>query len=1291
MSVFITKKDKTRLSLVRLLPLLLVVSVLSACGGGGGGSKNEAPVAVDDAATLNEGATANIALAANDTDADDGLDLTSIAITSGPTNGAIVVNTNGTVDYTHDGTETTSDSFTYTIKDKTGAASGVATVTITVVPVNDPPVANDDAGTVSEGTGVTIDLAANDTDIDNALDLTSIIVVTAPANGAVTVNTDGTVVYTHNGSETLSDSFTYTINDAGGATSNVATVSITVTPVNDSPVANNDTATVNEGGSGIINVAANDTDADDGLDLTTVAIVTGPGNGSVVVNADGTVTYTHNGSETTNDSFTYTINDASGAVSNTATVSITVTPVNDVPVANNDSATVNEAATVNIDLAANDTDPENSLDLASIAIVAAPTNGSVVINSNGTVDYTHDGSETTSDSFTYTIADTAGATSNTATVSITVNPVNDPPVANNDSATVNEGASININLAANDTDADNALDLATIVIVSNPTNGALVVNVDGTVDYTHNGGETISDSFTYTIKDVSAATSNTATVSITVTPVNDAPVANDDAVSINVGQQAIFDLAANDTDVDSLLDLTSIIVSATTNGGTVDSVNNDGTVTYTAPSGTSITSDSFTYTIKDASGLISNTATVTVTVLQNFNEALYATPTFPTGSPSTSAKRALQANDGLTVTSDPANGWVSTDALPQSIRLTFDSPKLIHRITLSDLASLTDNVLTGTISFSNGDPTIPVGALPTDGTAKEYLLSPPKLVSWIEVSIDSADSANLGLSEFSAYSALDPGQTVAFTELFNDSDVAIAGRWPVTNECTSGTAAWSGLDGGLAVNNEYVQTGACRGFNTEGVELGTYPVLDSALYNTENMDLRLRFKSGGTGATWVNGALGVLFAYRSTDHYRLDVSQVEGHTKLWKKVAGTYTELTTSPQSYTPGEWVNLRIVRQNDVIVVYMNSVKTLAVQDTTSALKNASFQQVALLCARNEDCQFENVTILTTPSDPIVGVNVDDDGGAGHQSGEYFVDTTGTLNLVAVVTDATGIDGVEFEVDGDTVTAQIDATAPYTATFASLTTGIHTVRAYLRDVSGRLTDADAVEVLPSIGVNGINLVGLGDSITGGLRDDVPSDDTSADGRNTSGGYQPILNDLLTTANGVPVTILNEGNPGELSAEGAARIAAVLARTPAARGYLAIYGANDSSAGAGPVASGLGLIPGDAGYAGSFKDNMQQIIDAVVAAGKKIYLGKTLPFPLDAGRDTVVNDYNLVIDELITANTLGYTAADFHTWFTNNPTEMNADGIHPNGLGYQSMSNNNAVGQDWCDTLNGQDGMICP
>src|SRR5690606_17232941 len=127
--------------------------------------------------------------------------------------------------------------------------------------------------------------------------------------------------------------------------------------------------------------------------------------GAVTVNGNGTVTYVHDGSETTSDTFRYTIEDAAGNVSNEGVVTIGITGVSDTPVAVADNAAVGEGLSTVVNVAGNDTDAEGQLDLTSIVVTQPPTSGSVTVNPNGTIVYQHDGSETTSDTFAYTIAD----------------------------------------------------------------------------------------------------------------------------------------------------------------------------------------------------------------------------------------------------------------------------------------------------------------------------------------------------------------------------------------------------------------------------------------------------------------------------------------------------------------------------------------------------------------------------------------------------------------------------------------------------------------------------------------------------------------------------------------------------------------------------------------------------------------------------------------------------------------------------------------------------------------------
>ncbi len=196
-----------------------------------------------------------------------------------------------------------------------------------IVNINDNPLANADAINVDEGGSVITDLSANDTDVDNAIDLNSIVIINPPANGSVVINGDGTVTYIHDGSETLSDSFSYIISDISGAISNTATVNISINPVNDNPVATDDETTLDEDSEIVIDLLSNDLDIDNAVDLNSIMIVDGPVNGNVTVNGDGTVSYVHTKRGTTSDSFSYTVADISGAVSNVVTVNINVIPL----------------------------------------------------------------------------------------------------------------------------------------------------------------------------------------------------------------------------------------------------------------------------------------------------------------------------------------------------------------------------------------------------------------------------------------------------------------------------------------------------------------------------------------------------------------------------------------------------------------------------------------------------------------------------------------------------------------------------------------------------------------------------------------------------------------------------------------------------------------------------------------------------------------------------------------------------------------------------------------------------
>ena len=368
---------------------------------------------------------------------------------------------------------------------------------------------------------------------------------------------------------------------------------------NEPPVATDDTATTAEDTPVTVDVLANDTDADVG-DVLTVDSVTQAANGTVVNNGVD-VTYTPDLDSDGVDSFTYTVSDGFGG-SDTATVSVTVDPVNDAPVANDDSATTPQDTLVVIAVLGNDTDVDG--DSLTVASVTQAANGTATVNPPNTVTYTPNSGYIGADSFTYTVSDGNGGT-DTAAVTVTVQRINTPPVALDDSAATAEDTPATIPVLANDTDADVG-DVLTVDSVTQAANGTVDNNGDD-VTYTPDLDFNGTDSFTYTVSDGFGG-SDTATVSVTVDPVNDAPVANDDSATTPQDTLVVIAVLGNDTDVDG----DSLTVASVTQAANGTVGNNGGDVTYTPDLDFNGT-DSFTYTVSDGNGG-TDTAAVNVTV-----------------------------------------------------------------------------------------------------------------------------------------------------------------------------------------------------------------------------------------------------------------------------------------------------------------------------------------------------------------------------------------------------------------------------------------------------------------------------------------------------------------------------------------------------------------------------------------------------------------------------------------------------------------------------------------------------
>ncbi len=555
---------------------------------------NDAPNAVDDTATVAEDSgSTQINVLSNDYDIDG--DTLSITGVTAPTHGSSSFSASY-VFYTPTANYNGPDGFTYTISDGHGGID-TATVSLTITPVNDAPVATNDTATVIEDSVTnTINVRANDVDIDG--DPLTIISVTQPAHGSSTF-TSSLVTYTPAANYSGSDSFTYTISDGNGGTDS-ATVFITVTPVNDPPVAFDDVATVPEDSiSYSINARANDFDVDG--DMLTIVSVTQPSHGSASTNGTR-VFYSPSLNYFGSDSFTYTISDGQGGT-DTAAIIITVTSINDPPVAVNDTVTVAEDSTNNlINARANDFDIEN--DPLTIISVTQPSHGTSS-TSSGFVFYTPAANYNGQDSFTYTISDGNGGI-DIGTIFITVTPMNDPPNAVDDTATVAEDSSNNlINVLANDNDPDG--DSLSVASVTNPPHGSSMTN-GNYVFYTPDPNYFGTDIFSYTLSDGHGGT-DTATITVTVAPINDPPVAIDDVITVpkdSANNQ--LNVLVNDYDPDfDPLTITSV---TTPLHGTTST---NGAYVYYTPTTGYIGPDSCSYTISDGTGY-SDTAIISITV-----------------------------------------------------------------------------------------------------------------------------------------------------------------------------------------------------------------------------------------------------------------------------------------------------------------------------------------------------------------------------------------------------------------------------------------------------------------------------------------------------------------------------------------------------------------------------------------------------------------------------------------------------------------------------------------------------
>ena len=618
-------------------------------------ARPDAPVTLSDAYTLTESGTLEVSagegVLANDTDVDgDGMTVTSFDLIS-DIGGTFRVESDGALIFVPEredfaglganGSSIVSATYTAT---GAGGESATGEITITVTGENAAPTARDDGYSVAaDAAAAHLDVLDNDSDPEG--DDLAIIAAGAGAEGVVTLD-GNSLLYTPGDAfrglaegETGTDEFLYTVSD--GDLNDGARVTVTVTGVNDAPVARDDLVSVDEDAVGVEgNVLDNDEDPDAGDAVTLLNFDVSSVVGTIDVDDDGTFLYTPGSSfgdlsagDTATETFTYTIQDDAGLMSSAA-VTITVMGTNDVPIGVADVASTDEDTVVLLSAALdNDSDPDVHDELAVVGIDLADTLGVAMLLDDNVIEYDPGGAfdslkqgESTTDVFHYILGD--GTDTVSVPVTVTVTGANDAPTAVDDSGagfTVGEddGSFTTANVLDNDSDPDDD-SFAIAGSSDDGTEGVVIDNEDGTFGYTLpsdvnslSEGQTRSDTFTYFLQDGDEAESQ-ATVTITIVGANDAPIGVDDSgTGFATGQGQAFTTAnvlLNDEDPDAADTLSVAGIAdplGSVDGGLDDIVDSTSGSTTGDTTGDETTSP-FDPTVGDTTSAVSLSTTLTL-------------------------------------------------------------------------------------------------------------------------------------------------------------------------------------------------------------------------------------------------------------------------------------------------------------------------------------------------------------------------------------------------------------------------------------------------------------------------------------------------------------------------------------------------------------------------------------------------------------------------------------------------------------------------------------------------------
>lgn len=975
---------------------------------------NEAPVigqGETGTLTTDEDTQGSTTLTATDANGDS----LSWSVSSPASNGSAAV-VGGNVTYTPTANFNGNDSFTVQVSD--GSLTDTILVNVTVSAVNDLPVIAQGTGTAlttPENTATGVTLSASDVDGDSL----SWSISTAASDGSASV-TAGNVSYTPNAGFNGNDSFTVQVFDGTAPVSFV--VNVEVTAVNDAPVIDQETASVSTSEDTQGTTALTATDIDSASLSWTVSLAASHGSAAV---SDGNVTYTPNENFNGSDSFTVQVSD--GELSDSIEVSVTVTAVNDAPVfANAASTSAVEGSEYSYQAVITDPDDANNGTDLTFTLDQASIDAGLTVSGTGLVTWTPDNG-VTSTSVSLSVADGGedGASAAVQNWTITVGSVNDAPVITSEApTTATEGVEYQYSIQVNDPDdANNGTDLIFTPVlvpegmsVSNmglvtwtPANGVESANVEVQV---RDGGE-------------SGALPDSQSWTITVTPVNDAPVIDQgESASLTTDEDMVQQLTLTATDIDSET-LTWSISSVATNGTATVAA---GSVSYT-PDADFNGSDSFTVEVSDGVEADSIQVNVTVNAVNDAavftstpvtsategqlysyqaaatdvdsDELSFSLPVKPAGmsinattgemtwTPANgveSANVTVRVNDGTTdtnqsftiavtpvndapvITSSPVTTATEGQAYSYLVTATdMDSETLTFSL-ISAPEGMDINAETGAISWTpaNGVESASVTVEVSDGDLSDdqtFTIS----VSAVNDApvIDQGESATLTTDE-------DAAQTLALTATDIDGDDL---SWSVISGATNGEAS---VDGSGLVN--YVPA---ADFN--GSDVFTVQVSDAGL--TDTITVNVTVTPVNDAPVVVEGnAVSITTAEDTEKSLTLNASDIDGDSLSWSVASpasnGSAT-VSAGVVNYAPGASFNgndsfaVAVTDGTDTVTVQVNVTVTaendapVIDQETASIATDEDTQGSVTLSASDPEGTALNWTISSAAANGSAGVS--------------------------------------------------------------------------------------------------------------------------------------------------------------------------------------------------------------------------------------------------------------------------------------------------------------------------------